>query len=485
MSDTKEWETYINCVISSVPTALACIGPSGKILCANKKFAQFFPKVLTLDDFTPLFGNTSEKHNYFSNLEKGTESFSMDVLGNNLVSVSLTFKKAPNFENGSLYFISAKKKFITRNSPLIQQLIDSIPDIIFIKDLEGRFILVNNALAKIFGLEKSDDMIGKSDGDFYPEFLAREHKKDDNRIIDTGKAQLNKQEKIMMKGTTLWYTTTKIPLFDNEGEIQGILGIGKDVSNLVSKGEKLERALKEAEKADKLKSAFLANLSHEIRTPLNGILGFSQFLRNKSYEKSKQDKYLDIIYNNGKQLLLLINDIIDVSMIESNQISITENVFRLNPFLENLKINFQNEVRRHNKDLRIIFQPGLPDKEDYIRTDRYRVQQILGNLLNNAIKFTDDGQIALGYTSLDNHIELFVKDTGIGISKEDQEKIFLRFRQVDESETRTYGGAGLGLSICMGLVERLGGKLWVESKLSHGSTFYFTVPKKEVVISQR
>lgn len=240
-------------------------------------------------------------------------------------------------------------------------------------------------------------------------------------------------------------------------------------------------AKKKAEESDRLKSAFLANMSHEIRTPMNGIIGFSDLLRNNDLPEGKRSRYLDVINDNGRFLLMLINDIIDISKIQSGLIEIKNSKFNLNGLLDEIKIFFQGnlEFKKKNLELKTFF--SLPGNASIIYTDKFRLQQVLTNLIGNAIKFTDKGFIEFGYKKINEKwLEFSVKDTGIGLPEEKVNMIFGRFTQVDSSITRKYGGSGLGLAISKGIVELLGGKISVKSSPGKGSLFTFTLPLQEV-----
>lgn len=241
--------------------------------------------------------------------------------------------------------------------------------------------------------------------------------------------------------------------------------------------DELILALKKAEQSDKLKSAFLANMSHEVRTPLNAILGFSDLLDTTDFDPEKQEFYLNIIKSSGNQLLTIINDIIDVSKIQAGLVTLKNQRYNVNSILNELLHQFNNLKNEKGKDEVVIeCNTALPDDESYLMVDEVRFRQILSNLLENAIKFTSKGKIEFGYTLEGSEIKFYVSDSGIGISEEKQRLIFERFRQVEESHTRQFGGTGLGLSIARGIVELFGGKIWLESKIDIGSTFYFTLP---------
>ena len=247
--------------------------------------------------------------------------------------------------------------------------------------------------------------------------------------------------------------------------------------------QRLEIERNNAQKADKLKSAFLANMSHEIRTPMNGILGFTQLLLRSEQNAEKRNRFLQIVYNNSRQLLNIINDIIDISKIEAGQLKLNHTKFELNKLIRETFELFKEKYHKEKENsLKFEFSLGLTDNEAAIIGDGNRINQILVNLLGNSFKFTQDGTIRFGYRYLKNKelLEFFVSDTGIGISDEVRKSIFERFKQGDDTITRKYGGTGLGLSISKQLVELMQGKIWLNSTPQQGTTFYFTIPYKPI-----
>jgi signal transduction histidine kinase len=242
--------------------------------------------------------------------------------------------------------------------------------------------------------------------------------------------------------------------------------------------KRLLHAKDRAEVADRLKSAFLANMSHEIRTPLNGILGFAELLKDDEIEKYDWNEYVDIIIGNGKHLLNIINDIIDISKIESQQLNIKAESFDPNELLNELFGFYENHKKTIEKEhVELILSVTNECADNHVKTDKTRLKQVLSNLIHNAIKFTEKGKIEFGFSYLENdEIEFFVEDTGIGISDDDLEIIFERFRQSDSVNRRSMHGTGLGLSICRALIEMMGGKIKVSSEVSKGSRFSFKIP---------
>lgn len=243
--------------------------------------------------------------------------------------------------------------------------------------------------------------------------------------------------------------------------------------------ESLQIALEKAEDSDRLKSLFLSNMSHEIRTPMNAILGFAEMLQDPELNIEEKDRFLDVIIKSGDNLLRLINDIIDISKIEAGQLRILYSDCYLNELFADLEGFFNKELTRLRKDhLTFYMQTGKPEPDFAVYTDPVRLRQIITNLVGNAIKFTDEGFIELGYRVRGNKIEFYIRDSGIGIPVDQQKLIFERFGQVKEVAARNITGTGLGLTISKNLVELLGGTMWLDSFPGEGSTFWFSIPLK-------
>ena len=249
---------------------------------------------------------------------------------------------------------------------------------------------------------------------------------------------------------------------------------------LKNKNEEFLLSKEKAEESERLKSAFLANMSHEIRTPMNGILGFTSLLEDPGLTGEKQHEYIQIIEKSGIRMLNIINDIIDISKIESGLMKVHIKESDIKEQMEYIYTFFKPEVEA--KGMKLIFRSTLPANEAIIQTDREKLFAILTNLVKNAIKYSNEGTIEFGYDRVTNgndSLQFYVKDTGTGIPKDRQEAIFERFIQADITDTRTQQGAGLGLAITKAYVDMLGGKIWVESKEGKGSTFYFTLTNIE------
>ncbi|RLD47849.1 MAG: hypothetical protein DRI94_13385, partial [Bacteroidetes bacterium] len=241
----------------------------------------------------------------------------------------------------------------------------------------------------------------------------------------------------------------------------------------------LKKAIKVAEENNKLKSAFIANLSHEIRTPMNSIIGFSKLLKRNNLTKENINNYTDIIIENGNNLLIIINDILDISKLQAKQFSIKKSKFNLNKLILNLFSDFEAKT---NNNIEFLLKIPSNFSNIIINTDEIRLKQILINFLSNAVKFTKKGVISIGYEFFDDKIKIFVKDTGIGISKKNKLKIFDSFVQVDNKLSRKYEGTGLGLAISKELSILLGGTIGVNSHYGKGSEFFIIFDTKDFVV---
>jgi PAS domain S-box-containing protein len=278
-------------------------------------------------------------------------------------------------------------------------------------------------------------------------------------------------------GTYKWIQNNISPIVEDDKLVK-LEGAIIDITKRKQSELELLNAKEKAEESNRLKSAFLANMSHEIRTPMNGILGFTELLREPNLTSDDQQDYIQTIQISGARMLNTINNIVDVSKIESGLTKVDINETNINEKIEFTYKFFKPEVEL--KGLQLLVKKGLPSKEAIIKTDNEKVYGILTNLVRNAIKFTYDGSIEFGYEKKGEYLEFFVKDTGVGIPQKQHQMIFERFRQGSENHNRGYEGSGLGLSIAKSYVEMLGGEIWLESEEGKGSTFYFTIPYNAV-----
>lgn len=265
--------------------------------------------------------------------------------------------------------------------------------------------------------------------------------------------------------------------YDKQGN-KILTGIVKDISDFKEIQMELIKAKEMAEQSDRLKTAFLQNMSHEIRTPMNAIMGFAELLREDFDDREKLEKFTGIICQRSSDLLELINGILSVAQIESGQLPVNFSPCRLAGVLEEISVFFTEHQKKQSKtDIKFeIGMNGIP-KDFQFYTDPFKLKQILINLIANAFKFTSNGFVKVGCKlQADNRLLFFVSDSGIGIPVEKKDYIFERFTQVEQNNGRFYGGTGLGLSIVKGLIDLLGGKIWVETELNKGTTFYFSLP---------
>lgn len=281
-------------------------------------------------------------------------------------------------------------------------------------------------------------------------------------------AALITQDAGVYKNHTILFSTSVISTIP---EKQVLITID-DISDRNDLEKELIKARDKAEESDNLKSAFLSNISHEIRTPMNGIMGFSEMLTKRNISDEKRLQFSSLIQDGCRQLLGIINDVIQISMLDSDQVRIMMSEFNLNELMQDIYLQYRTSASTKNISLRF----NSFDYKPKILTDREKLKHIFSNLVSNAIKFTDNGETEFGYSIKGEEIEFYISDTGIGIKKELHEAIFDRFRQAETTDTRSYGGTGLGLSIAKGLINLLGGRIWLKSEPGKGTTFYFSIP---------
>jgi two-component system sensor histidine kinase/response regulator len=360
---------------------------------------------------------------------------------------------------------------------VLRALIDNVPDFMYVKDAQSRFVVANASLAGSMGVKSSEELLHKTDFDFYPKELADAYYQDEQNVIHTKQPLFNREEQgFDADGNRIWLLTTKVPLYDKNGRVTGVAGIGRDITHLKKTQEEMQKATEAAEAASRAKSEFLANMSHEIRTPLNGVMGMTDLALDTELTP-EQREYLETVKMSGDSLLSVINDILDFSKIEAGKIDLETIDFNLRESLETTLKTLA--LRADEKGLELLCEVA-PEVPEIVRGDSSRLRQIVVNLVGNAIKFTDVGEVAIR-VQLESRegseciCRFTVADSGIGIPEDKRESIFDPFSQADTSTTRKYGGTGLGLTISTRLVRMMGGKIWVESEMGSGSQFHFTV----------
>jgi PAS domain S-box-containing protein len=324
---------------------------------------------------------------------------------------------------------------------------------------------VNDGAENITGYDKSNFIEGKVT------YGALIHPEDREKVWNTIQNAIKKRENYHLEYRISTRTGTEKWVWE-QGSIAGSSeseDILEGFITDITEQKKLEQKLKEN---DRLKTAFLQNISHEIRTPLNAILGFSELIKHPGLKDSERAEYVEIIQSGGEKLLSILNNVLELSRIETGSVSMQPSIVPVNKLFKNLHALFSNQAGEKNLELLL----NIPQTETTITSDYTKLDQILTNLINNAIKYTEKGFVEFGFEKREHELLFFVKDTGPGISKEQQEKVFERFYRSDDPKLLKHDGAGLGLSICMGFIKILKGRMWLESELGNGASFYFSLP---------
>jgi PAS domain S-box-containing protein len=373
----------------------------------------------------------------------------------------------------------AAQQRIKDDSFLLQTLLDNIPDSIYFKDRQSRFIRISKGMAEKFSFTEVNYVLGKTDADIFTREHAENALADERQIMLTGKPMIGQVERETWPDRSDTYcSTTKMPLVDESGHIVGTFGISRDVTELKRIEEALRHAQLAAEHANQAKSEFLAKMSHEIRTPMNGILGLSQLLADTRLD-GQQHSFVEMIQESANSLMAIINDILDFSKIESGKFELETIPFPFRECVESAVRSLQHRADEKKLMLALNIEKQIPQ---FFYGDPTRLRQIIVNLIGNAIKFTDHGEIVINVKyacgpPAESLVTLLfsVKDSGIGVTPSQQKRIFEAFTQADTTTTRRYGGTGLGLSIVAELVKMMGGRLWVESQpdVRPGSEFLF------------
>ena len=358
------------------------------------------------------------------------------------------------------------------NEEKYREVVENAGDGILLGNLKGEIIEVNQAFLSMTGYNRQD-LLNKH----IKIIFSSEAIKDKPLRFDL----VNKGQSVLVERDLVGKDGSLIPIEMNSKRPHDdyYLAIIRDLrerkraeENLKQKNEELKAAKEKAEESDRLKSAFLANMSHEIRTPMNGIIGFAELLKMEQEREGKKSDYLDVILSSGNQLLNIINDVLEISRIETGQVKIHPIKFDLCEMLKELQVFFAPAVNQQHSEFKI----AIPNSENfYLYADEAKIKQVLTNLINNAIKFTQNGTITVTVANIVDSVSISVQDNGIGIAQEFQDKIFERFRQV-ENRYSLQTGTGLGLPICKKYIELMKGKIWVKSTEGQGSTFTFTIP---------
>ncbi|HZY24538.1 MAG TPA: ATP-binding protein [Bacteroidales bacterium] len=374
----------------------------------------------------------------------------------------------------------AIEKTLIESEKRFRVMFELSPAGIILIDEKGKVIEVNTAFCDAIGYSRKE-IIGNTINLFAKPGRDNDIENNIAKIL-SGKTLIHEAENIKKDGTTCIVALYETMIILPDGT-SGILTVSNDITEKKQIQTELIKAKEKAEESDKLKSAFLANMSHELRTPLNAIIGFSSLMIESGPDKDTLP-YSQIILKSGKHLLTLVEDIFDITMIESGQIKIKyENVEIISLLEEVYDIIFGERLKEELSAVKLNLNLDKSPNRKYVVTDPVKLKQVLMNLLRNSLKFTPAGFIEFGFSESReedlNYLKFYVKDTGIGIDKSHHDFIFNIFRQIDDTHTRKSGGMGIGLSIAKKTVEKLGGKIWLESEPGKGSTFYFTIPDSE------
>lgn len=363
---------------------------------------------------------------------------------------------------------------LKENQYRLQSIMDNAPLIIYLKDLEGHYVMVNNKFKEL--LQFDDTIIGKTAFEVVNDKEATEYRRKKDLIVIGTKKPLQMEESVETTAGLRHFSVIKFPLMDGKDEVFGVCSIGTDITDTVNYQRQLIEARKVAEDAKKMEELFLANMSHEIRTPMNGIQGMTDLLMETSLN-DKQREFTRIIKHSADNLLVIINDILDLSKIRAGKLTIEKIDFKLSETADNIKAFFKHKLDKKKIALRIQIDEDIPP---VLTGDPYRLNQVLVNLVGNAIKFTETGYIhvnilLLNKTEKEAQLQFIVEDTGIGIPEDKMHLIFGDFSQAGPEITRRYGGTGLGLAICKQLLKIQGGEISVESDINKGTRFQFTI----------
>jgi two-component system, sensor histidine kinase and response regulator len=362
---------------------------------------------------------------------------------------------------------------LTQERHRLLMLMEHSPDRIYFKDLQSRFVVISPSMARMFGYERVEDVLGKSDFDIFTREHAQPAFDDEQQIIRTGIPLVNKEEKeTWPDGHITWASSTKVPFRDPQGNVIGTFGISRDITQRKLADDALREAKVSAEAANLAKSQFLANMSHEIRTPLSAVVGMAEILLDSGLTP-EQREFAEIIHKSGNGLVAMLNDILDFSKIEAGKLELEAIPFDLALAVDDVVHLLAANAEAKGLELIQRVAPGTPVR---LMGDPSRLRQVLSNLIVNAIKFTEKGHVFVDVTGelvgdSAAHVRVEVSDTGIGIANEKLGQIFDKFTQADTSTTRRYGGTGLGLAICRQIAESMGGTLRVDSQPDMGSTF--------------
>lgn len=487
-----EHQKLIDSIIDQLPHVIFVKNSKNQFILANEALAKLLgtAKENILQQNLGVFAETDKTVQQLIDYNKDKDIATADTIQfidatsqlKTFEVIKKTFITPINIEKSLVVIaidISKREKYekmLREEKALLSSLINSLPDLIFYKNKQLEYIGGNEAFCKFNNFASKDEFIGKTDFDIYNESIANQYLESDKYLLSTKQAiQFTRWEGKNAEDKKL-YDTMKVPILDENGKLTGIVGISHDITKQARTQQQIENAKNKAEQSDKLKTTFLTNLSHEIRTPLNSIIGFSDLLTDPDLTDDQREEFTELISKSGASLLTLVDDIIDLSKIETNKVILNNSKFNLNRMIIDLHeaINDGRDMIQKKSVALEYFIPGNEELAFTIQNDEFRLRQVLSNLIKNGLKHTSKGEVKFGYRTEKSEIIFFVKDTGLGVPKDQQSSIFERYDKVDSFEQ--FGGSGLGLSISKKLVDLFGGTINFKTNEMEGSEFFFTIP---------
>ncbi|HYP47390.1 MAG TPA: ATP-binding protein [Thermoleophilaceae bacterium] len=354
----------------------------------------------------------------------------------------------------------------------LRTILQNTPAIVSLRDVEGRHLLVNRAFERMSG-RPSADIVGRTSVEIFPPTLAQAIERSDEQVVSSGEALEVEEHAVMPDGEHHTLLSLKFPLADAAGRPEGVCSVSTDITERKLAEQALKMAHEHAVESSRLKSEFVANMSHELRSPLNGVIGVTGLLLSTSLDE-EQAEYAAVAQRAGESLLGVISDVLDFSKIEAGKLELDRHDFDLRQVIDDSCAIAAHDASGKGVELVSSVEPALAAR--YLG-DASRLRQVLINLVSNAVKFTEEGEVAVRVRGEgEGRVRFEVSDTGIGIDDEHKARLWEAFAQADTSTTRVYGGTGLGLTISRQLVERMGGTISVESQAGSGSTFAFSLP---------